>query len=66
MRLLVTTLAENLAGSAPEDRPRAIEMVGALSRLVETAGVVLGDPAATAGVNMGEDAAAPSPGVSPS
>jgi acyl-homoserine lactone synthase len=39
LRILVRALARNIAGDA--DRPRAIELVGAIARLLEAAGVPL-------------------------
>lgn len=39
LQALVRALSENIAGS--EDRPRAIEMVGAINRLLESAGLSL-------------------------
>jgi N-acyl-L-homoserine lactone synthetase len=43
VRLLVEALSEDLSGRTQEDRPRAVEMLVALSRLVEAAGASLED-----------------------
>jgi len=66
VKLLVAALAEDLTGAAPEDRPRAIEMVGALARLVEAAGVNLGQSVEATVSNVQKDAAARRRRVSPS
>jgi acyl-homoserine lactone synthase len=65
VRSLVLALADDLAGGAPEDRPRAIELVGALSRLVEVAGVGL-DAVHEDGEVGPRSSERPSPTVSPS
>jgi acyl-homoserine lactone synthase len=39
VRALVMALADDLAGGGPENRPQAIELLAALSRMVEAAGV---------------------------
>lgn len=44
---LVRALSRDLAGSAVEDRPRAIELVGAFNRLLEAAGSGFGESGRT-------------------
>jgi acyl-homoserine lactone synthase len=66
VRSLVTALADDLAGRTPEDRPRAIEMLGALSRLMEAAGVSLDMAADAAGTDPNRNTSGRAPGVSPS
>lgn len=66
VRSLVVALVNDLAGGAPEDRPRAIEMLGAFSRLVEAAGVSLDDAGEPANATGGKDRTSASPCVSPS
>ncbi|HEY7797164.1 MAG TPA: acyl-homoserine-lactone synthase [Hyphomonadaceae bacterium] len=64
VRALVKALADDLAGSAPEERPQAIELLAGLSRLVEMAGVSLNT--AGGGSTAGPPGAdCPSPNLSP-
>jgi N-acyl-L-homoserine lactone synthetase len=67
VRLLVTALADDLAGAAIEDKPRAVEMVGALARLAESAGISLDKSVETTTITkVQKDAAARLRPVSPS
>jgi acyl-homoserine lactone synthase len=66
-RSLVAALADDLAGRALGDRPRVIELLGVLSRLVEAAGVNLHDaPEAVGAAAAANDASGRSPAASPS